>query len=611
MKPKRPHGTLRRSQILTTYGPGAMVDLPDHAVIIGGLEHWSDRDWQVVHEPRLLRRLRRERMRPTELRMPPAASDAHDAGHNGITAWMFPEWFVGAPVEGSDPGARSRPLISRRAVERGKYQNKPVVPVRFVQACTRGHISDIDWYTFVHRGKTECRGDLFVDERGTTGDLHNVVVRCSCGQSRPMSAADGKRTRGTEVIVDRPEVEDAPLGYCKGERPWLGSDPRWRQHCGGQGQAEPNRLLIRSASNTWFADTVSVISIPDREADLDRWLDEAWTLLKDVENLEALRFARANFSAVRKALDGRSDSEVWDAVQRRRSGNEAGEEESLKRAELRTLLAAGEDLTDNPDLPFSAQRLSGALSVPGLERVVLVHRLREVMALLGFTRFEPPIPDEEGEISLGVHRADLASTADWVPAVENRGEGVFLGFDEQRIRDWLVRPAVERRWQELRAGQDRWRQRHRKTEAQHPLPGPEYIMLHTLSHLLITTVALESGYSSSAIRERIYAVPGVGYGVLLYTATSDSEGTLGGLVQVGRQIERHLQIALERGRLCSHDPVCAEHMPANDAEERYLHGAACHGCVLISETSCEQRNVLLDRALVVETVGCRGASFHS
>ena len=93
-----------------------------------------------------------------------------------------------------------------------------------------------------------------------------------------------------------------------------------------------------------------------------------------------------------------------------------------------------------------------------------------------------------------------------------------------------------------------------------------------------------------------------GYGILLYTGAGGSEGTLGGLVEVGRDIESHLQRALELGRLCSNDPICAQHDPANPHEERFLHGSACHGCILIAETSCERRNEFLDRALVLPTV---------
>ena len=139
-------------------------------------------------------------------------------------------------------------------------------------------------------------------------------------------------------------------------------------------------------------------------------------------------------------------------------------------------------------------------------------------------------------------------------------------------------------------------------------PGLPHLMLHSLSHLLITAVSLECGYSASAIRERVYSGE-YGYGILLYTAAAGSEGSLGGLVDVGLDIESHLQRALELGRLCSNDPVCAQHDPANRHEERFLHGSACHGCLLIAETSCEWRNEFLDRALVVPTVSTPDAAF--
>ena len=136
-------------------------------------------------------------------------------------------------------------------------------------------------------------------------------------------------------------------------------------------------------------------------------------------------------------------------------------------------------------------------------------------------------------------------------------------------------------------------------------------MLHSFSHLLLTSVSLECGYPASALRERIYALSGIGYGVLIYTGSSDAEGTLGGLIQVGRQIHTHIKAALEVGELCSNDPVCAQHEPQNTHECRFLHGAACHGCLLIAETSCEQHNEFLDRALVVPTVDNLGIHLFS
>ena len=235
-----------------------------------------------------------------------------------------------------------------------------------------------------------------------------------------------------------------------------------------------------------------------------------------------------------------------------------------------------------------------------------MHRLREVMALLGFTRFEAVNLDKDGELDLEVTRAALAESITWLPAVENRGEGVFVSFKKDWIQQWLERPQVKAHCKKIEAGWENWTQERQPKGG--VFPGLPYIMLHTLSHMLMTSIAIDCGYPASSLRERVYSGDG-GYGILIYTGSSDSEGTLGGLVEAGRRFPDHLRRALRENLLCSNDPVCAEHVPDTSYEGRPLQGAACHGCLLISETSCEQRNDFLDRAVVVPTVSTLDAAF--
>jgi hypothetical protein len=177
------------------------------------------------------------------------------------------------------------------------------------------------------------------------------------------------------------------------------------------------------------------------------------------------------------------------------------------------------------------------------------------------------------------------------------------------VKAWLERGEVRKRLDSLIAGHRRWAEARK---AERPFPGGPYVLLHTLSHLLIQSLAMRCGYPASSIRERVYAdEPGGRYGVLLYTGTPDAEGTLGGLVQQARHIEEHLAQALRTGALCSHDPICSQHSPGESLENRWLHGAACHGCALVAETSCEMRNDYLDRALVVPVLGLTGAAFFN
>ena len=187
------------------------------------------------------------------------------------------------------------------------------------------------------------------------------------------------------------------------------------------------------------------------------------------------------------------------------------------------------------------------------------------------------------------------------------GEGVFLQLRADAVATWLRQPAVKQRLEGLATGHQRWKDDRKTTRL---FPGGPYVLLHTLSHLLIQSLAMRCGYPASSIRERIYADTSTErFGLLLYTGSPDAEGTLGGLVQEARHIEEHLLLAMRMGGLCSNDPICAHHTPGTSLEKRWLHGAACHGCALVAETSCEMRNDYLDRALVVPVVGVTGAAF--
>ena len=147
--------------------------------------------------------------------------------------------------------------------------------------------------------------------------------------------------------------------------------------------------------------------------------------------------------------------------------------------------------------------------------------------------------------------------------------------------------------------------------------GVPYTLLHSLSHTLMGEIALDCGYPASSLKERVYALPPavkdgpVRCGLLIYTATAGTQGTLGGLVEVADRFAAVLRSALQRLELCSSDPVCADHDPTTSADDRALHGAACHGCLLVAETSCEARNLFLDRALLVPTMAEAGAAFFA
>ena len=596
----RATGEVRQSQLITTFGPGAMVDLPNHSVLIGGLDYWTG-EKERIYEARFEAYLQHELKKP-ELRLyaPPIDSSDPTGPTTGISVFQFPTWFLGQVDEtwrdADGRLYRTRPLVRHGDLVKGGYYDnerrvRPVVPVRFVQACVKGHISDIDWYEFVRQGSDKPEtGILWLDEGGAGNDFAEIFVRCEkTGKRRPLSDASVPESR--------------VLGRCSGRSPWLG--PYVREDCD-----KHNRLLIRSASNAYFSQTVSAIAIPDGDKPIRDAVDKVFDpFLMSCDGPAEVKYERKK-ERVAAALEGFSNEAVWAEVERRQRGLPPPEKKGIKGPELDTLLTHDDPPdADRPDKDFFAcVHPVGALpasAVGKLDRLLLVHRLREVVVQVGFRRFEASPPDMDGELDIGAELAPLSREQNWLPASQNRGEGLFISFSPAEINRWLQRDAVRARAVQLKAGFEIWKEQKNVATGFYGLP---YIMLHSFAHLMITTLALDCGYSASSIRERIYAGEN-GYGVLLYTGTPGAEGTLGGLVDMGKNLGRHVQRALELGRLCSNDPVCAQHDPSDGLEGRYLHGAACHGCLLIAEPSCERRNELLDRALVVPTVASPDVAF--
>jgi hypothetical protein len=625
----KPQGEVRHSQLITTYGPGAMVDLPDHSVVIGGLNLWrygADQSPEVVDEPRLLSKLRQTLKVPTLQLQKPPIQDTGPGGNSrggGIRSPQFPYWFVAQleqTVVFDGRRYRTRPLVEGSRLEKGKYidadrKTHRVVPVRFVQSCPNGHLSDIEWREFVHEGRTTCRATLWLDEAGSGNDFTEIYVRCPrCEDKRRRLSEAKQKTKGEDG--DRPA-----LGYCQGHRPWLG--PYGQEQCvadTSKAGSYPNRLLVRSASNAYFPELISAISIPKPIDAIREVISKHLKQFEKINSAAKLAFWLEDFAPehIAQALKGQDSEQVFLALESVRGNDEQSTEnnEALKLQELRALIGPLSDLkrgqgknsfeAEVVDLgemsPWFSQRVT---------RVLKVHRLREVMALLGFTRLEPVVSQIDGDpLDLGVKRAAIdVKEPTWLPAVENLGEGLFIQFSKPEVEAWLKRDGARQQLSRHEQAFQTWNKEHGLTEEKFGWPGGGYLMLHSLAHLLITQAALDCGYSASAIKERIYAFPGIGYGILLYTGGSGSEGTLGGLVALADRIQDLLKAALESGGLCSNDPFCSSHEPNDPLEKRYAHGAACHSCLLIAETSCERRNEFLDRSLVVPTLQITDAAF--
>jgi Domain of unknown function (DUF1998) len=607
-------GELRPNQLLHTYGSGALADLPNLSVVIAGLDSWPRDHSTVVDESRLLAAVRARLGRQVEaLRLPPHQSETSDPfgewARTGVPVRLFPTWLRCTDLRCNQLGRADAGFFHLlgdayqpnrvRYVHncRGQGGNRPTaVPARFLLACSAGHLDDFPWMYFVHKGPPPegVTHTLRMLELGSTGEAADVYVQCmgcptESGRhlSRPMSEAFGLEAQQR-------------LPACRGRHPHLNDEFK--------GCDQPTLTLVLGATNTWFPIVLRTFSVPLATEPVSHLVAEFWAHLKVLASLpeQAAKLILPT-QTFWSELERYGVDKVWQAIRRHADQGSDSEDGAgdvdLRGPEWTALNGADIELPDFTIREETAPK-------DWLDRVVLVSRLREVAALYGFTRVDAPewevSPEDQ---SRSGPLSDHPPT--WVPCAELRGEGIFLRFSEERIAEWETRQVVRERERDLLIPAHRsWREQRMLDTGQ--WPGLRYVLLHTFAHVLIRQLALESGYSAAGIGERIYASQGANpmAGVLLYTAAPDSEGTLGGLVSLGRRqrLGELIEQALESAELCSSDPLCAEHNPTIHGR---LYGAACHACLFAAETSCERGNQYLDRALLVDTLTESGSGFFA
>lgn len=637
-------GSIRPSQTTHTFGPGAIVELPYLSVVVPGLDTAGMDPWQVdkgvavpIEEDRLLQEVRRD-MGPQvkELRGAPWSEDAGDnrtlAGNwTGLWGMTFPRWLrctrCNALSRAEPNGLFEVDIPLYRPDEAGYWHVKcpkmkggkaRALPVRFVLACRRGHLDDFPWEEWAHKKTGHVCPDgagaqrLKLEDAGYAQRTTSQRVKCdACDNSRAMTEAFGR-----DAAKHLPE--------CAGARPHLNDyDPKG---CGAE-----TRALLVGASNIWFSVRRSALSIPPEPRPVERAVTQHWGDLETFADLSDMKAKAAILATMPTGawLDAKRSGytleELWEEYQRQHAKLEEDDpgDIALLGPEYAALTAKGGidhgiDFAVTDAGPATTSRFKDKLG-----GIHLATRLREVVAITGFTRLDSYDPNGEG--SDFVVRAKLsANPPSWAPAAQSRGEGVMLAIDEQALQGWeaLLDDRQEGRHQDMKAAHRAWRDR-RMLDPDGGAKSNRFVLLHTLSHLLINAVSLRSGYSTASIRERIYCQEPEGAdfpmaGILLYTAAADSEGTLGGLVSIGRPdvLGPLIDEAIDNAKICSSDPFCASHKPNGlmvgmdeGQGDGTLHGAACHVCVFLPETSCDHANRYLDRAFVVPTLTTDDAAY--
>lgn len=580
---------IRRSQLITPFGVGAMVDFPrDTAVMIAGLDSWpyakSGKAENIIYEERL-----QARLRVSHFRLP---AEYDGTGASKIPTVRFPRWHYCPScktMEKVNLFKGDRVLICRHC-EAKKKKKIRLIPVRFVTVCPKGHIDDFpfDEWVHAHHGRDEATQHTLMYTAGNSSTLAGIKITCTCGAWRNMRDAFDKS------VFERMGIK------CKGYRPWFG------QTDADYGCGEEIQTAQRGASNIYFPAVYSSIYLPLWGEKIEKRIIEIledpkiWSFLTC--SLEDGNIAKHTCDAI--AIAKQVDAEkLLRAATRKLEGTDGAEktdDESFRYAEYEAFLNERGDI--NTDLFVSRQPIQeyDDWMADFFSSIVLVKKLRETRVLAGFTRLIPSGELDDAGQRDRLQPIKLSPEIRWLPAVIVRGEGIFIEFSQKAIDAWLKRTGSGDRIENL---MDRFNAGRIAKGIPSVERDAKYFLLHTFAHALIRQLCFDCGYGSAALRERIYCDQSHPdnrmQGILIYTAAGDSEGTMGGLVRQGEpgtgRVEKAIRKALQDSLWCAADPVCIE-SPGQGTGSSNL--AACHNCCLLPETSCEQGNRFLDRALL-------------
>ena len=556
-------GEIRPGQLITTFGPGSITDARKDSVTVLDINYWG-RNGVKIYDTRLASYLNVD-----YFKAPP------NEGSKDIPVTSFPKYHV-----------CSKPTCGRifnieeffdgdmylRMGPRCPDCGSSAYPSRFIMMCDHGHIDDFPWMEWVHGGPTQCKGPLYMKSTGVTSTLADLKIECSCcGAKKTMSGA---------------MQEESFLDFkCTGRHPFRPNTQYER--C--------NRLMRssqRGASNVYFPVIRSALSIPP-------WIDPLFNLID--EHYRDILMFRKHYGeeGVHKIYEEYfkekyTEEEFYEALHKKDLNIQ--EYMMIKEMEYKAFTHHNSPIYSREEYRkyFMAEEdeVSPALK-PYFSRIIRVNRLREIMTLIGFTRLDAPDPDADEQPNI-VYLSKESGGERWLPGVEINGEGIFIEFNKEKIDDWesiLLTKTLSKTYRDgyIKYCESRgWSTKNIK--------NGRYVLLHSFAHLMIKEMSLSSGYSTSAIKERIYAGEQM-CGVLLYTGSSDKEGSLGGLVELGKEYKLIpiIKAALENALVCTSDPECMAHVPTLDD----INGASCHACTMISETACENGNRLLDRGFVV------------
>ncbi|MBS4208056.1 DUF1998 domain-containing protein [Bacillus sp. FJAT-50079] len=614
---------LRRAELISPMGVGAICTNSEGVnMMTGALDKWYDMSEHVDVSEYVFQERRLEKiLQVDELRLPPDYRSSYNQYatdktnmENEIPMVRFPTWHYCNHCRIMTKESFAN-LENKISCSHCKGKNARMVQVPLVVVCAKGHIDDFPWVEWVHRSTSpNCKGPLkLVSTGGAT--LSTMQVQCTrCeDKKRSLQGVTSGYDKDRSILFSHLDSQGEKY-ICTGRKHWFGTDESSYEFCG-----EMPFALLKSSTNVYFPKVISALFLPgDRKEELMNVID---ILLRDdvngeIEYLQSLglplgKVADGLKARFRDKFDQIDCENIHSALKMLEQENHENDEVEYKSIEVQIKKQEHdvliEELQGSEHLKiineYDASKEKSLLQSMGITKINLVPTLRDTRVLYGFDRLVSNSVLNEESINHGkqllFHYPERQNKS-WLPGYKVFGEGIYIEFDHELLNIWEEKVIVSERFQKMA-------ERIRKAKGDRLMLqseiSPRFVMLHTLAHLLIQELVFECGYSTSALRERMYVSTDPDYimnGFLIYTASGDSEGTMGGLVRLGKKdkLEVLLRKVIEKASWCSSDPVCNEIGLASGQGVHHLNVAACHNCSYIPETSCEEFNRFLDRGLI-------------
>lgn len=583
--------SVRASQAVLQYGVGAMVDFPDQTLMTAAPEFWN------------------RKMKIEDERLAKALDVDYFAVPTDISYTRFPEWYFCPKCRKFQPILNWLNEYKQHANQKTQQSDphmvkhmqcqecrQDLVVARIVTVCEHGHINDFPWVEWVHEisNKPICSNPKLYFKTGASGTegLEGLSISCKeCNASATLKGAFDKNK-----FKDMDKDSAVKLFCCRGGHP--------HKHKKDECTLYP-KTVQRGSSSVYFPLVYSSLVIPPYADRINvkiinsQAFENAETTLSQLPDMKAA-ILQKKFSVWARDIAieiGASESDVESVLHRKWLEPKDDDIDVMSvqyRADEYIALTGGVSASSSLG-EFSREAMTiSEYRLPYVKSISLIDKVRVVNALIGFSRLNPVLSKDAPSF---VHIKEPETR--WYPAYEVRGEGIFIEFEKSDISTWIAsNPQITERANQINAN-------YAQSFIGQSYPRkitPKFVMLHTLSHLLIKQLSFECGYSIASLCERIYCADDTERkqmsGIFIYTASGDSEGTLGGLVRQGRPdaFPRIFKNAIAGARTCSNDPVC---ILSRGQGRESLNLAACHACALLPETCCEERNAFLDRGMIV------------